>query len=83
MTDRRKQLPRVTEPDENLVHFCAPFGMDQITLCGLTDWLQSKKRGRPTRAPVTCQPCRWIVDYVGQHRPSVDADFATKVVRNG
>lgn len=64
---RKHPLPRITEPDENLVHFQPPLGMDQVTLCGLTDFLKAKKAGKPTRAAVTCQPCRWIVQWIGEH----------------
>jgi hypothetical protein len=62
-------LPRITEPAEgpDMVHYASPWGMDQVTLCGKTDFI-GEPEGTPTRKAVTCQPCRWIVDYIRAHR---------------
>ena len=61
------ELDKVTEPDENLVHFCAPPGMDQVTLCGLTDWIGTTKGDR-TEEDVTCNSCRTIVGHIHRHK---------------
>jgi len=59
-----RTLPRITEPDENLVHYVAPPIMGNETLCGLTDFIGHRKRGAPTQAACTCRPCLGIVDFV-------------------
>jgi hypothetical protein len=68
---KKPALTRITEPDEGLVHYQAPPGMDQVTLCGLTDFIHAKRRGAATWKSVTCQPCRCIVNYIHDHaKPS-------------
>ena len=61
-------LPRVTEPDEGLVHFQAPAGLDQVTMCGKTDWLLDRQRGEETTDPVTCWNCQVIADHFKRYR---------------
>jgi hypothetical protein len=61
------KLGRITEPDENLVHFVAPPHMGNVTLCGLTDFIGHKKKGGPTRKAVNCVPCKAIVRYIYDH----------------
>lgn len=63
----KQSFPRIFEPDERLVHLSPPLGMDQVTLCGKTDWI-GVSRGTVTTKPVTCQPCRWIAEYCQDHR---------------
>lgn len=53
---------RVREMETGLVHVDGAPGHDQVTLCGITDWLGCDP-GKPTTAAVTCNPCRQIVDY--------------------
>lgn len=60
-----KKLARVTEPDEKLVHYDSVGTLDQVTLCGLTDWI-GRTQGKPTTDPVTCKPCKQIVKFVQQ-----------------
>lgn len=72
-----KKLPRVTEPDEGLVHFQPVPWTDQVTLCGLSDWI-GITMGKPTTKPVTCRMCQGIQRYIHEHAAPVDSDFATK-----
>lgn len=58
----KSSFERVKELDNGMVHLNGPPGMDQMTLCGITDWIRTKG-GEPTTAPLTCQPCRWIANY--------------------
>lgn len=59
--------PRITEPDEDLVHYAAPGITGNVTLCGLTDFIGHRKRGKATSAAATCLPCKGIVEYVLTH----------------
>lgn len=61
-------LPRVTEPDEDLVHFAPPIGLDQVTMCGKTDWISDKQQGEETTDPVTCWHCQVIADHFKRYR---------------
>jgi len=63
----KPQLPRITEPDENLVHYVGAPSGDVVTLCGLTDFIGHKKRGERTTAKVTCYPCQNIVAHIHAH----------------
>ena len=56
-------MPKITEPDEDLVHYQAFPCADAVTLCGVTDFILSTP-GKPTNKPVTCRSCKAIVDYV-------------------
>lgn len=58
----KPSFERVKELDNGMVHIRARAGMDQMTLCGITDWLGTKG-AEPTTGPLTCQPCRWIAEY--------------------
>jgi hypothetical protein len=60
-------LPKITEPDENIVHYTAPNITGNVTLCGLTDFIGHKKPGKATKAAVTCHPCQAIVKYIHDH----------------
>lgn len=68
MSEPGKALPRITEPDENLVHYVAPPVMGNATLCGLTDFIGHRKRGSATKAACTCRPCLGIVEFVNAAR---------------
>lgn len=63
----KPQLPRITEPDEDEVHYCADGLSGNVTLCGLTDFLLAKQAGEHTNEPVTCEACKTIVKYVHDH----------------
>lgn len=63
----KPSLPRITEPDEDLVHYVAAPTSDLVTLCGLTDFIGHRKRGERTTAKVTCFACRNIVDHIHAH----------------
>lgn len=67
MSKHLPSLPRITEPDENLVHYGPSPLADAVTLCGLTDFIGHRQKGKSTRAKVTCNLCRDIVRYVGAH----------------
>lgn len=62
----REKLPRVTEPDEDLVHYQADPLSGNVTLCGRTDFI-GVTRGKPTRAAVSCDACKSIVRWVKDH----------------
>lgn len=68
----KPQLPKITEPDENEVHYCADDLSGNATLCGLTDFLQAKQQGDYTNEPVTCDACKAIVKYVHDHAKPKD-----------
>lgn len=63
----KPQLPRITELDENLVHYAAAPLSDLVTLCGLTDFIGHSKRGERTTAKVSCRACRTIVEHIHAH----------------
>ncbi len=71
---RKPNLEKITEPDEGLVHYCPPFGFDQVTLCGLTDFICAEESGEPTDKPVNCKMCKGIVAYIHQHRKPRNAE---------
>lgn len=62
----KKELGRVYEAQEDLVHFDPHPGSDYVTLCGKTDWIGEESN--LTKKPVTCRPCLNIVKYVHAHR---------------
>lgn len=66
-------LEKVTEPDEGMVHFSPPPGLDQVTLCGLTDWIDITM-GEETDKPVNCNMCKRIVGHIHQHRKPRNSD---------
>ena len=68
----KKKLPRVTEPDENKIHYAAPIGLDCVTLCGLTDWLEAMDIGQETDEPVNCWHCKTIARHFKEYRNDVD-----------
>ena len=72
------KLPRITEPDEGLVHYKAWASADQVTLCGLTDFIGHKKRGAATKAKVTCISCKQIVEYIRDHDAPATSDYAER-----
>lgn len=59
-----RALPRVTEPDEGVVHYVSPPIMGSVTLCGLTDFIGHRRPGKPTDEACTCTPCLGIVAFV-------------------
>lgn len=65
---KKAQMPRVTEPDEGLVHYVAPPLADAVTLCGRTDWI-GVTAGRETDAPINCRLCRSIKTYCDSYAP--------------
>lgn len=56
------QRPRVYEPDEKITHYASPVGLDQVTICGITDWM-GKARGKPTKRALTCFACTRIAAF--------------------
>ena len=69
----KDNLLKVIEPDEGEVHFAPPFGLDQVTLCGITDWLDVTP-GEYTEKPVTCIHCKRLVAHIHAHRKPRNAD---------
>jgi hypothetical protein len=61
-----KQLTaeRIYEPDEGITHYGPPSGLDQVTLCGVPDWLGGRTPGVRTDRPANCVTCMHIVKYV-------------------
>lgn len=61
-----KQLTaqRIYEPDEGKTHYGPPPGLDQVTLCGVPDWLGGRTHGEDTRRQVNCFSCQQIVKFV-------------------
>lgn len=55
-------IPRVYEPGEDTVHIAPPPRADQVTLCGLTDWI-GVEPGVKTDKPLTCRACRDIIQF--------------------
>lgn len=68
--DNGKFLPRVTEPDAGLVHYIGPSILGNVTLCGLTDFLDHRKPGKPTKSACTCQGCLGTVRFILDALPS-------------
>lgn len=66
MKYKKKPLPKITEPDEKKVHYSAPWGLDQVTLCGLSDFLGATQ-GVETDLPVTCFACKMIAGFCQDH----------------
>jgi hypothetical protein len=63
----KPKLPKITEPDEDTVHYAADDLSGNVTLCGLTDFLGAEEIGQETNEPVTCSLCKEIVRYVHAH----------------
>lgn len=63
----KPQFTRITEPDEGLVHIMGSPLIGNITLCGLTDFLQADEAGTYTDAPCTCEGCLDVIKYVHAH----------------
>jgi len=53
----KPKMPRVTEPDENLVHYAPDSLSDNVTLCGLTDFF-GVTRGEETDMAFICKTCK-------------------------
>jgi len=68
----KPQLPKITEPDEDQVHYGSDPLSDSVTLCGLTDFIRAKQRGEYTTKPVTCDLCKSIVKYIHDHAKPKD-----------
>lgn len=66
-TTPKPSFRRIRENDGGLVHLDPPINLDQVTLCGITDWIGTLGCEEVT-APVTCIPCRSIADYCQSHR---------------
>jgi hypothetical protein len=62
-----RECKRVYEPDADVVHIAEHGFLDQVTLCGLTDWCGATV-GTPTRDDITCQHCLEIVRIVRSFR---------------
>ncbi|WP_122530944.1 hypothetical protein [Pseudomonas viridiflava] len=60
----KESVPKVYEPDEGKTHYGPPPGLDQVTLCGIPDWLGGRTPGQPTAKMVNCFGCKQIVDFV-------------------
>lgn len=63
----KPKMPRITEPDEGLVHYQPDALSGNATLCGLTDFLGHKEHGKETNAPVDCAACIAIKKWCDAH----------------
>lgn len=63
----KPKMPRVTEPDENLVHYQPDDLSGNVTLCGLTDFIGHDNAGEETTKPVTCSACKSIKAWCDKH----------------
>jgi hypothetical protein len=61
---KQQTSEKIFEPDEGITHYAPPFGLDQVTLCGVTDWLGGRTPGVATDKPVNCHSCLQIVKHV-------------------
>lgn len=59
----KRSLKKVYEPDEGKTHITSPPGLDQVTLCGITDWLTSTSGDYGTDNPVDCWHCEQIFKF--------------------
>ena len=69
----KHSLDKIIDPDLGKVHFRAPYGLDQVTMCGITDWLEGPD-GVETDEPVTCWACKRMVGHIHSHRKPRGAD---------
>lgn len=65
---QKKKIPCVTEPDAGLVHYASDPFTGNITLCGLTDFIDAKERGKETVESCTCDQCIAIFKWCNDHR---------------
>lgn len=56
-------VKKIYEPDEGITHYDSPLGLDQVTLCGVPDWI-GRGRGVVTEKPVSCNSCLALVQFV-------------------
>lgn len=63
----KPKMPRVTEPDANLVHYQPDNLSGNVTLCGLTDFIGHGKAGEETDKPVSCRACSSIKAWCDKH----------------
>lgn len=60
----KSKAAHIYEPDEAITHYGPPPGLDQVTLCGVPDWLGGRTPGEVTQRPVDCFGCQQIVKFV-------------------
>lgn len=58
-----KQIPLIYEPDEYMTHVRPPPGMDQVTLCGLTDFIGATPETDAGNRELNCWACKQIMKY--------------------
>jgi hypothetical protein len=64
----KKKFKRYAEPSEGVVHLESCGLMGNVTLCGMTDWINAPEGdGEETTDPVTCQSCLAIVEFIKTH----------------
>jgi hypothetical protein len=68
----KPQMPRVTEPDENMVHYAASIFSGSVTLCGLTDFIRAMQPGTATYLPVNCTACIEVRLHCESYAPHKD-----------
>jgi len=68
----KRPMPRITEPDENLVHYVGDGFSGGVTLCGLTDFITANAPGEATEEPVSCQGCIAIRKHCESFAPHKD-----------
>lgn len=67
---KKCHLEKIYEPDEDKVHYVGPLGSDQVTLCGLTDFIQNTI-GYTTTKPLNCAQCERIVNWIYEHKKPI------------
>lgn len=63
----KPKMPRVTEPDENMVHYAPDTLSSNVTLCGLMHFIGAQEPGESTDLSVTCNSCKSIKAWCDKH----------------
>lgn len=64
----KPSFPKIKEIENGMVHLEPPRQLDQVTLCGITDWIGRENGKIGITAAVTCNHCRLVADYCQAHR---------------
>jgi hypothetical protein len=64
----KPSFPKIKEMKNGMIHLEPPRGADQVTLCGITDWLGDEPGKIGIASAVTCNSCRAIAEYCQAHR---------------
>ena len=64
---KKKEFEKVYDPVEKKVHISESGFLDQVTLCGQTDWIGNDKVEYNTDKAINCNACLEIVRIVRSH----------------